>query len=160
MRWRTAYRCRTSNRPHLGACVTSETPTEPSPARLHIVLLDDEVLLQRALARIGSQYGIHVSLVADDEALLAKLQWTGAEVAVIDFHLAGRTCVELVTQLEDGGVPVVVWTADPNTAIQELGTHTRVVPKSAGPERLFDEARRVRRDATSPLALASGPRET
>ena len=138
----------------------SDTPTEPSPARLHLILLDDEVLLQRALARVAGLYGVHVTLVGDGEALLEALQWTGPEVVVIDFHLPDLSCVELVSQLEERDVPVVVWTADPMTATRDLGPHTRIVPKSAGVERLFDEVRRARRVSMTPLSLASGRRDS
>jgi CheY-like chemotaxis protein len=79
---------------NLGSLVPNLTGAMP-----HILVIEDDVPCRRALARMLRINGYEVSEAADGLSGLACWRAGGADVVMIDLHMAGMGGVEIILQL-------------------------------------------------------------
>jgi DNA-binding response OmpR family regulator len=82
--------------------------------RLRVFIVEDEVLLQMQLEMYLEEAGHSVvGIAAFSREALAQAPSAGADIALVDVHLAdGPTGVEVGRKLSDQGLPVVFLTAN------------------------------------------------
>jgi FixJ family two-component response regulator len=81
--------------------------------RAKVIIVEDDMGLNRAVARLLSIAGFQSRSFDSAEGLLASESATGADCFVFDIHLPGITGVELQERLDDAGIhrPVIFITA-------------------------------------------------
>lgn len=97
------------------------SPTQPAP---HVLVVDDEPNVRRALARLLSGSGYTVHTAADGEEALTRLAEQKMAAIVTDIVLPGIDGIELLRRIRstDPDLPVVVITGGPRleTAIEAM----------------------------------------
>lgn len=111
----------------------------------HVLFLDDDPLVRRAVARSAALRGIEVHAVETAAALRAHLAWREPVDAVVcDFNLGeGKNSASLVRRLQGDGVCVVVLTGNVRAAVSELGFSVPVVAKGDMDELFLELGRQV-----------------
>jgi FixJ family two-component response regulator len=83
------------------------------PAAPLLAVVDDDVDVRTALARLAVSAGLTVETFADGAALLRSVDDHEPDCVVLDLHMAGMSGFDVQTRLaaRHAGVPVVVITA-------------------------------------------------
>lgn len=83
----------------------------------HILVLDDDPILRKALGQLGKKHNLHMTLCSS----VQELQQLGAtepfDVAVIDYYLEGYLGTDVAAVL--GSTPVVMISAKAKRCIEE-----------------------------------------
>jgi DNA-binding NtrC family response regulator len=73
---------------------------ERGPAPIHVLLVDDDESLRRALARVLTGSGLRVDVVANAPAALEFLAANDPDVVLSDFEMPGMNGMELLAQVK------------------------------------------------------------
>ncbi|WP_129645237.1 response regulator transcription factor [Peristeroidobacter agariperforans] len=81
--------------------------------RANVIIVEDDMGLNRAVARLLNIAGFHSSSFESAERLLESAAASGADCFVFDIHLPGISGVELLDRLDEAGIhrPVIFITA-------------------------------------------------
>lgn len=108
----------------------------------YVAVVDDDVSVCRALARLLRASGIHVITYASAEELLEDRKRPAFDCLVLDVQLAELSGIELQQRLADGGqsLPTIFITANDDPAMREraqsLGCVAYLRKTSSGSELL------------------------
>ena len=142
----------------LGRNPPTAEPTRP--ARIKVVLVDDDDDFREAAAAELEYFEFEVTAFADGDAMLASLaQGQQPDVIVLDWHLPRRLGIELLRALQAQGskIPVVILTGNPEIAYEAAAFDDGAydfVDKARGMSVL---ARRISRIAAPAEAAAVAP---
>lgn len=72
-----------------------------------IIIVEDEVLVAMALQDQLQALGHDVAIFMDEEGGMAAVEGS-LDLAILDFHLAGRSPLRLIEVLRAKGVPIII----------------------------------------------------
>ncbi|MCS7256847.1 MAG: response regulator [Thermomicrobium sp.] len=92
-----------------------EPSRQQEPPFRRVLVIEDDPVLSRILARNLARRGVEVQVAASAEAALDLLSAWQPDLLVLDLELPGRTGWEVVRQLRASGrqIPVVIVTGGP-----------------------------------------------
>ena len=134
-------------------CVTNEavavTPTEPSPTRKSILLVEDDTELTLLMTDYFGQHGFCVESVHDGRTGLARALEGVFDLIILDVMLPVLDGFELLRQLRKrSATPVIMLTARTSQDDRIAGLNSGAddyLPKPFGPEELLARIRAVLR---------------
>jgi two-component system response regulator RegA len=84
----------------------------PPPARVSVLVVDDDEVFRTRLARALEDRGLAVTVAGDHPSALAEARRESPELAIVDLKMPGRSGLEVVRDLRalDAGTRMVVLT--------------------------------------------------
>ena len=143
--------------------------TVNTESRAHLLVIDDDPLMRKLLARVLGARGYHATMAEDGQQAKELLSKQPFDLILTDVHMPkvdGIAVLKLVREL-DADFPVILFTASPSadTAIGALQLHaTAYLTKPLDPTRLVEEVEkalkmhelaRVRKEAHQVIASAA-----
>jgi DNA-binding NtrC family response regulator len=90
------------------ALSAASTPLETEPRPVHVVIVDDEPALRRAVARVLETRGMKVASAEDGERGLEYIEQNLPDVALVDIMMPGIGGLELLGRVKEERLPVEV----------------------------------------------------
>ena len=154
------WACRRSIEPGSLRCVGEESPRKDTltfeaphasgAGQRHVLVVDDDEALARAMKRVLEGAGYAVTTAHDGNAAIATVQREPFDVIVSDIHMPGMTGVDLlrVVRAYDLDVPVILVTGEPTveTAMDAVSLGAmRYLPKPTPNDVLLGAVERASR---------------
>jgi two-component system alkaline phosphatase synthesis response regulator PhoP len=114
----------------------------------HILIIDDEAVLRKTLARVMQQAGFEVTTAENGEQGLALLQNSNFDIAYMDLRMPGLSGLDVLNVIHTRypTLPVILFTAQPdiNSAVEALRRGaTDYLLKPLKPETLIERTKAI-----------------
>jgi DNA-binding response OmpR family regulator len=103
----------------------------------HVLLLEDEVLINFALVDLLEQMGLRVTACFDLAGCGAAIDQNLPDAALLDVHIRGTTSYALAERLHAAGVPIIFMTGDAFAMEEETWKNFRRCTKPCAPDELM-----------------------